>query len=64
VKLFSGEHFRDAPPVRLYDVTADGRRFLMLRRPVVAARGAAAVRPKIVLVENFLEELTRLVPVN
>ena len=54
----------DVPPVRQYDVTADGQRFLMLRRPVVAARDGDAVRPKIVLVENFFEELKRLVPVN
>ena len=64
VELFRGEFLRDAPPVRQYDVTADGQRFLMLRRPAGTGSEGDAARPKIVLVENFFEELKRLVPVN
>jgi serine/threonine-protein kinase len=64
MELFRGEFLREAPPVRQYDVAADGQRFLMLRRPVATSTGGEAVAPKIVLVENFFEELKRLVPVN
>jgi len=42
---------------RMYDVHPDGRRFVMLR--VV---GPNARYPNLVLVQNFFEELKRLVP--
>jgi len=54
----------DYPPgataIRAYDVTRDGTRFLMARRL------AASVEPpitQVVFVQNWLEELMRLVPV-
>ena len=45
-----------------YDVTPDGQRFLML----ATGRGAdaSAARPRIVVVQNWFEELRRLLPVN
>ena len=43
---------------RNYDVSADGQRFLMVKQP---ANQAAA--PQIVVVQNWFEELKRLVPV-
>ena len=45
---------------RTYDVSPDGRRFLMIKES--AATGDAAPRPQIVLVQNWFEELKRLVP--
>ena len=44
---------------RTYDVSADGQRFLMVKQP---ANQAAA--PQIVIVQHWVEELKRLVPVN
>ena len=43
---------------RNYDVSADGQRFLMVKQP---ANQAAA--PQIIVVQNWFEELKRLVPV-
>ena len=45
---------------RGYDVSSDGRRFLMIKEG--AATGDAAQRPQIILVQNWFEELKRLVP--
>lgn len=49
-------------PLRSYDVSPDGQRFLMIK----AAPGPreAAAPPQLIVVQNFLEELKRLVPVN
>jgi eukaryotic-like serine/threonine-protein kinase len=47
-------------PGRMYDVSADGQRFLMIKET-----GGADDRPpsaRIILVQNWLEELKRLVP--
>jgi serine/threonine-protein kinase len=55
--LFEGPYTSNGPG-RYYDVTPDGRRFLMIQphdRPPIATR-------HIVLVHNWFEELTRLVP--
>ena len=41
---------------RTYDVSADGKRFLMVKQP------ANQAAPQIVVVQNWLEELKRLVP--
>jgi Tol biopolymer transport system component len=41
---------------RTYDVSRDGRRFLMVKRP------ANRASPQIVIVQNWFEELRRLVP--
>jgi Tol biopolymer transport system component len=57
--LFEGP-FRIDGPVRAYDVSPDGQRFLMVREvPQQPARIS-----QIVLVQNWLEELKRLVPTN
>jgi serine/threonine-protein kinase len=61
VELFRGEIF--AGPLvgpDQYDVSADGQRFLMLE-PLPAAE-TPDVRPDIVIVQNWFEELQRLVP--
>ena len=60
--LFKGTYFNETGPQ--WDVTPDGNRFLMLKP--AGASGAAAgdqTRPQIVLVQNWFEELKRLVPV-
>lgn len=51
--------FISGAPQSWFDVTADGQRFLMLR-PVEAS---SSTTPQLVLVQNWFEELTRLVPV-
>jgi Tol biopolymer transport system component len=57
--LFEGP-FRIDGPFRGYDVTPDGQRFLMVREvPQQRARVS-----QMVLVQNWLEELKRLVPTN
>jgi len=56
-KLFEGPYFPSGP-VRSYDVTGDGRRFLMVRmdsRPLTAVR-------EIVLVQNWIGELSAKLP--
>jgi serine/threonine-protein kinase len=45
-----------------YDVSADGQRFLMLAP--TTGTDAALARPRIVVVQNWFEELKRLVPTN
>ena len=45
--------------LRMYDVSPDGRRFLMISNQ---RNGASAAPPQIVVVQNWLEELKRLVP--
>ena len=57
--LFEGP-LRIEGPFRGYDVTPDGQRFLMVREvPQQPARVS-----QLVLVQNWLEELKRLVPAN
>ncbi len=60
VQLFQGPYFRQGLSARTYDVSPDGRRFLMIKEAGSSATGAA---PYIVVVENWLQELNRLVPV-
>jgi serine/threonine-protein kinase len=45
---------------RTYDVSADGQRFLMIKE--AASTNEAAAPPQIVVVQNWHEELKRLVP--
>lgn len=47
-------------PGRTYDISPDGQRFLMMK----AGGGANQTPPQIVVVQNWLEEPKRLVPVN
>jgi eukaryotic-like serine/threonine-protein kinase len=56
VKLFDGSYLvRTSDLGRQYDVTSDSRRFLMIKR-----QGPSAPRP-VVIVQNWAEELKRLV---
>jgi len=52
--LIETEHYRRTNG-RQYDVTSDGQRFLMIKQGDASAR--------IVVVENWHQELKRLVPV-
>jgi serine/threonine-protein kinase len=45
---------------RMYDVSADGKRFLMIKETSVADEPPSSAR--IILVQNWFEELKRLVP--
>jgi serine/threonine-protein kinase len=56
--LFEG-NYRSTAPVRGYDVTPDGRRFLMVR---LDTQPPAPAHAEIMLVLNWLEELKRRVP--
>jgi hypothetical protein len=49
-------------PRAIYDVTKDGQRFLMLRE--VTADNERIETPRLIVVQNWFEELKRLVPVN
>jgi hypothetical protein len=59
VRLFEGPYFDGAGlnTVRHYDVTPDGQRFLMLKDTGGEGNGA-----QIIVVQNWFEELKRLVP--
>ena len=46
---------------RSYDVMPDGQRFLMIKEGTPEESG---VPPSLILVQNWFEELRRLVPVN
>jgi serine/threonine-protein kinase len=61
-ELFAGPYFYGATVSSsdVYDVAADGR-FLMIKEPEAADGGQT--QPDIVIVENWFEELKRLVPV-
>ena len=62
--LFEGDYVEENDNIGAhnYDVARNGQRFLMVA-PVSQQRVEEA-RPKIVVVENWTEELKRLVPVN
>ncbi len=58
--LFEGSPYRNQPPQgQHYDLSPDGDRFLMIK----TVSDTAATTPPIILVLNWFEELTRLVPV-
>jgi serine/threonine-protein kinase len=61
-KLFDAQYYFGAggPVPRTYDVSPDGQRFLMIKdsRPA----GDTSPPPQLVVVQNWLEELKRLVP--
>jgi len=48
-------------PVRYYDVSRDGQRFLVIKAP--PSSEPATTPPSLVMVLNWIEELKRLVPV-
>ena len=49
-----------APLGRMYDVSADGQQFLMLKETSVADERTPS--PRMILVQNWFEELKRRVP--
>jgi eukaryotic-like serine/threonine-protein kinase len=59
-RLFSTVGFSAATAHADYDVTADGRRFVMLRR--YASTGTEAPATRLVLVQNLLAYLTKVLP--
>jgi eukaryotic-like serine/threonine-protein kinase len=62
VQLFQRRYYvaPSGSPRPQYDVSADGQRFLMLAP--TTGTDAALARPRIVVVQNWFEELKRLVP--
>jgi len=59
-QLAGGRYFAAAGnPGRTYDVSPDGRRFLMIK---VGGESDQTAPPSIVVVQNWVEELKRLVP--
>ena len=64
VPLFRGPYYVSAAgsPRPQYDVTADGQRFLLIAPD--PASSSSSGRSRIVVVQNWIEELKRLVPVN
>ena len=58
--LFEGTYF--AGIGRSYDVAPDGQRFLMIKEG--AGTDDTSAPPSLVLVQNWFEELRRLVPTN
>ena len=62
-KLFDGPYLFRAPGLgvgRMYDVSADGQRFLMIKESSGADERPPS--PRMILVQNWFEELKRLVP--
>ena len=59
-KLFDGRYVTITPGGRNYDVSPDGQRFLMIKQGSRSDQTAAP--PSIVVVQNWFEELKRLVP--
>ena len=58
--LFQGRYFTGTQG-RTYDVSPDGRRFLMIKE---AGGDQGDARPQIIVVQHWFEELKRLVPTN
>ena len=65
VELFAGGRPTGPSPARRYDVSADGQRFLMSTSLLGSGEmGAGADRaPKVIVVQNWVEELRQRVPV-
>jgi Tol biopolymer transport system component len=62
-KVFDAPYFVPqlrGPPGRMYDVSADGQRFLMIKEISVADERPPS--PRIILVQHWFEDLKRLVP--
>ena len=60
--LFESQYFV-ARSSRTYDIHPDGQRFLMVKDAELTDDSGASVQPQIVLIQNWHEELERLVPV-
>jgi serine/threonine-protein kinase len=63
-ELFSGRFTINtgSGPRPVYDMTRDGKRFLMMQDAADASQAAPA--PRLIVVQNWFEELKRLVPTN
>jgi serine/threonine-protein kinase len=65
-KIFDGPYLfhgpGGGPAGRMYDVSLNGQRFLMIKESRPAAEPPSS--PRIILVQNWFEELTRRVPTN
>jgi Tol biopolymer transport system component/tRNA A-37 threonylcarbamoyl transferase component Bud32 len=59
-RLFSTVGFTTMAEHATYDVSPDGRRFIMLRPG--AAAGSSDEEPRLILVQNFLADLQRVLP--
>jgi hypothetical protein len=59
--VFEGSYATPAIGGRTYNASPDGQRFLMIKE---GAADDAASRAQIIYVQNFFEELRRLVPTN
>ena len=62
--LFEGDYMQELEQMGAhnYDISPDGTRFVMVAP--VATAGSEQVRPRLVVVQNWLAELKRRVPVN
>ena len=60
-RLFDGIYRTDFPTHDTWDITSDGERFLMIKDEVSPDTQTAA--GQVIVVQNWTEELTRLVPV-
>ena len=59
------EEFWATGDVRDYDITPDGRRFLVITPiEVTGAEASQPAAPQVIVVENWFEDLRRLVPTN
>ena len=58
--FFGGDLLAGVVLTRTYDASPDGKRFLMIKD--AGAAGPAVAPASIVVVQNWLEELKRLVP--
>jgi serine/threonine-protein kinase len=62
-RLVEGRYYAGGPfGTRVYDVSPDGQRFLMIKES--SGADGTPLAPSIVVVQNWLEELKRLVPAN
>ena len=65
VELFAGHNIdTGGSPTRRYDVTADGQRFVMSTSLLASEAGDAGRGAKVIIVQNWLEELEERVPVD
>ena len=62
VPLFQGRYFvaPTGSPRAHYDVTADGRRFLMIAQPPTA--GATPHQPRVVVVQHWFDDVASKLP--
>ena len=60
-KLFEGPYSIGGSPARFFDLSLDGSRFLMIKE---GGSGRNFALPQIVVVQNWTQELKRLVPAN